>query len=127
MAYLDKGIENEKMAKISYENKCYNSCVNRYYYSFFQVLLNAMKKYKLEIGDEQNGEGSHVKTFKCYKKYIQNVKKIKITRVNQMNGNFIKLKNLRKKADYEELMIEKDEADSAISAYNSLRREIESI
>lgn len=124
MAYLDKGIENEKMAKLSYDNKCYNSCVNRYYYSFYQVLMKKMNDNNIKV-ERKTGESSHVNTFNSFKGYIKDVKKYKMRRVGDITSNFLELKKLRKKADYEEEMIEKAEADSVISAYNGLKRELE--
>lgn len=127
MSYQEKCIENENVGKITYENGYYNASVNRYYYSFFQFLMDRMNCFKIKIDSEEVANGSHVKAFKSYKNYLQNNNKVKRGRINQLNSNFFKLRNLRAKADYDEEKIEKKEADLAISTYNMLKREINSI
>jgi uncharacterized protein (UPF0332 family) len=42
--YLRKAQESLKIAEISYEEKCYNSCANRSYYAMLQAALAALRK-----------------------------------------------------------------------------------
>ncbi|WP_195972636.1 hypothetical protein [Clostridium thermobutyricum] len=127
MSYLDKCIKTKKMAKICYENEIYDSCVNRYYYSFYQELMHKLQEKSIEVDKEDYNSGSHLKTFNCFKKYLKDAKRVKMRKIIQINGKYIKFKKLREKADYSEDMINKEEADEAISAYNSLQKEINSL
>lgn len=127
MSYQEKCIENEKVGRITYNEGYYNASVNRYYYSFFQFLIDRMNSFKIKIDSEELASGSHVSTFISYKKYLEKNNKVKRSRINQINGKFFKLKNLRAKADYDEEKIEKKEAELAISTYNMLKKEINSI
>lgn len=127
MSYLDKCIKTKEMAKICYDNKIYDSCVNRYYYSFYQALMHKLQEKKIKVDQEEGNGGSHLKTFKCFKKHLRDVKKLKMIRITQINSKYIQFKKLREKADYQEEMINKEEADKAISAYNSLQNEINNL
>ncbi len=40
--FLEKAKENLKMAQISFEHECYNSCANRAYYAAFQAAIAAL-------------------------------------------------------------------------------------
>lgn len=125
MSYIDKCIKTRETAKICYDKAIYDSCVNRYYYSFYQELMHelSVKKIKIEDECEKDNIGSHVKAFNAFKKYLKDVKKFKMKRVTTINGNFIKFKKLREKADYDEEMLSKEEADEAIDTYNVLQKE----
>ncbi|EHK2442862.1 hypothetical protein QTI77_14605 [Clostridium perfringens] len=127
MSYLDKCIKTKEMARICYDNGIYDSCVNRYYYSFYQELMHKLQEKKIKVEATETNGGSHVKTFNTFKRYLKDVKRIKMTRITAINSDFIRFKKLREKADYNQEMLSKEEADKAIGTYNSLKKEFKSL
>ena len=63
MSYEKKGIESLEVARLCYEETNYNSCVNRYYYSFYQKLMNKLTSKGISINEEHLSGGSHEKAF----------------------------------------------------------------
>lgn len=110
---LEKAKENLSAASLLYEKEMYNAAANRAYYSVFQIVLNNMlKNGKAEKEQHQN---RHIKAVEYMRKMFQNDT---ITKFNQ-------LMSLRKKSDYEQVIIEKEEID--ISAINALFCDIKEV
>jgi len=48
--FLNKAKENLKMAKLSFDNECYNACANRAYYAAFQSAIEVLTKHGVHKG-----------------------------------------------------------------------------
>lgn len=121
MLYKDKGIKSKEAAILCYEKHLYDSCINRYYYSFYQYMLQKLADNKLTINSESLTSGSHINTFN---EYLDNIVK-KSSDYNRddetlISSFFYTIKRSRKKADYETEDFSRNEVNFAILAYNQL-------
>lgn len=125
MSYTQKCIESLEVAKICYEKEYYNSCVNRYYYSFYQELMHKLSDRQITINEEHLSGGSHEKAFnKFIDEVFRPIKRPKprnVTDLRTMYGNF---KNIRALADYKPELLSKDKVDEAIELYEKLKVQI---
>lgn len=118
MTYEQKADESLEASEILRENKKYNSCVNRAYYSLYQRMLFKLDCVKLldKVNQEcRNQKGNHVKgSHEFTIDYFLNTcvsARAKKPRVNSCAYN---LKRLRHKADYLEDEISELDVKDAI-------------
>ena len=110
---LEKAKENLSAASVLFDHGKYNAAANRAYYSVFQIVFNDMlKNGKAEKEQHQN---RHIKAVEYMRKMFQ----------NDTITKFKKLMSSRKKSDYEQVVLEKEEID--IPAINALYSDIKNI
>ena len=125
MSYIDKSKQSLEVAEFCYENKCYDSCVNRYYYSFYQELMDKLSKKGISIDDRNISGGSHERAFNNFiDKVLRPIKRVKPREITKLRTEYGNLKNLRNLADYKPESISKKDVDEAIKMYNNLKKEI---
>lgn len=119
MSFKEKSYMNEQIAKISKDNKSYDASINRYYYSFFQLLKHKIEEQGIESEKEEvENSGSHNYIFASYRDHLLQ-KGANYREVVDMNSYYRSLKNLRKKADYlAECSSEKDIEKATEYFYN---------
>lgn len=118
MKYDQKSEESLEASEILRENKKYNSCVNRAYYSLYQRILfkldslNLLQKAKEECKNqtEKPPKGSHEFTIEYFLDKGLSKKVIR----PQVNTCAYNLKKLRHKADYKEDAMSEIDVDDAI-------------
>lgn len=125
MSYEKKGIESLNVAILCYKDSNYNSCVNRYYYSFYQDLMNKLTSKGISINEQNLSGGSHEKAFNQFiDKVLRPIKRPKPKVVMNLRTKYGDFKNLRVLADYKPELLSKDDVDEAIRLYNELSKEI---
>lgn len=112
MSYSDKCINTKNMAMICYEQKNFDSFINRCYYSFFQKILHILDKDNIKISKEDK-YGSHINTFNVFIKHMQSKRVINIRDGIRVRTDFENFKKLRTLADYNAEILDKDKADEA--------------
>lgn len=128
MSYMKKSKESLEVAKMCYEKKYYNSCVNRYYYSFYQELMFKLNEKKISIDDKYLSGGSHERAFNQFiDKVFRPIKRPKPREVSNLRSMYGDFKNIRVLADYKEEYISKEVVDEAIKIYEKLNKEINTI
>jgi uncharacterized protein (UPF0332 family) len=124
MSYVEKGIKSKEVAILCYDKAIYDSCINRYYYSFYQNLMHKLECKDIYIDKKLSG-GSHEKAFNTFiDRILRPIKRPSPREVTTLRTIYGDFKNLRKSADYNSTMITKKEVDRAIRLYNSLNNKI---
>ena len=125
MSYTEKGIESLEVAKLCYEKKYYNSCVNRYYYSFYQELMHKLSKRQITINEEHLSGGSHEKAFNQFiSEVFRPINRPNPRKVTDLRTKYGDFKNIRALADYKPELLSKDKVDEAIKLYEELKVQI---
>lgn len=124
MSYQEKGIKSKEVAILCYDNAIYDSCVNRYYYSFYQNLMHKLECKDIHIDEDISG-GSHEMAFNTFiNNVLRPIKRPTPREVTSLRSIYGDFKNLRKTADYDSTMITKQQVDRAIRLYDCLNNKI---
>lgn len=121
MSFEEKALESLDAGKKLYEEKEYNSCVNRAYYGMFQIILHKIDIInKLEYVDNESkisNMGTH--SFTMYW-YINNVLESRVKNSDKIMANRCTstLRDLRHKADYTKEAIDERVAKNALKYSN---------
>ncbi|NFG25150.1 HEPN domain-containing protein [Clostridium botulinum] len=117
MTFEEKALESIEASNQLYNDKKYNSCVNRAYYGMFQIIL-----HKIDINKQLDAVNYQAKNSKLgthnftMKWYIDNIlgKRVKINDKILANRCSSTLRDLRHKADYSKESIDEKIAKNAI-------------
>lgn len=122
MGYWEKHLENEKVAQSLYEQKYYDSSINRYYYSVFQLILYKLDQKSIKLEEDSiNNKSSHEKAINSITEYLKMKNKNNIKNCFKIKSNFKNIKKFRKKSDYEEEKANEEEAKHVKNTYNELK------
>lgn len=117
MTFEEKAIESIESSEKLFDEKKYNSCVNRAYYGMFQIILHKIDLNKqldaVNLQAKNSELGSHNFTIKWY---IDNVleKRVKMKERILANRCSSTLRDLRHKADYSKEEMNEKIAKNAI-------------
>ncbi len=117
MTFEEKAKESIEASEKLFNEKKYNSCVNRAYYGMFQIILHKIDLNKqldaVNIQAQNSKLGSHNFTIKWY---IDNIleKRVKIQERILANRCSSTLRDLRHKADYSKEGMDEKIAKNAI-------------
>lgn len=122
MGYLDKSLENEKVAKELEEKNYYDGAINRYYYSIFQLILHILDKKGIEINKSDiNNASSHDKAIEGIQTYLKGKSASNWRKCGKIKSAFRDIKKHRKLADYEEERASENHIKNVKSKYNELK------
>ena len=112
----EKSEENFEAGEMLVDNGLYASSIHCFYYSSFQLSKHVLANYEGCDYDEQktrfNGANSHNSLISFLKgKFTTDLEER--AQLNILNENFSKLKNQRHDADYKELNVNEELAQSA--------------
>jgi uncharacterized protein (UPF0332 family) len=105
--FLDKAKENLKIARLSFDNGCYNACANRAYFAAFQAAVAALSAHGI-----QSGKNEHAWVQSEFN--LQLIKRKKIYPA-KLKPYLLDMQDIRNKADYSEKNISKKIAHKQLS------------
>ncbi|MCP4106162.1 MAG: HEPN domain-containing protein [Desulfobacteraceae bacterium] len=113
--FLNKAKENLKIAQLSFDNKCYNACANRAYFSAFHAAIASLA----DKGFLPKGRNDH--------KWVQaefNEKLIKRQKVypSKIKAYLMEMQMIRNTADYEYQSVSKKDASEQIRRADEIFR-----
>ncbi|WP_426703909.1 hypothetical protein [Staphylococcus shinii] len=112
MSLKDKSNNNKKIAYMLLEENMYDASVNRFYYYFFQKLLNYAEENFDYKDDGKGSSHNNLINFidiEINKAMLDSSNGMSLIRAKSMKGQFISMKKLRVKSDYYQDMISERE------------------
>lgn len=119
MSLFEKSNQNLKATELLIQKGYFNTSIHAAYYAVYQILILINKKVgasTIHINDKQN---SHINTINHFKQKFKEHQNI-----NKITSSLHTIRKKRTEADYQDKLIEKEEAERIYNMSKRLREQL---